>query len=1045
MIEREKIEQAIAAQEGLRPLLGDAVVDASIAALRQSLQQSPPPAEAEQRKQVTVLFGDVSGFTAMSETLDAEEVRDIMNALWRRIDAAILAHGGHIDKHIGDAVMAIFGVPAASEDDPERAIHTALAMQKEVREFAAKTKHTLQMRIGVNTGPVLLGSVGSNSEFTAMGDAVNLASRLEHAAPVGGVMISHDTLRHVQGIFEVETLEPIAVKGKKEPVQVYVVKKAKPRAFTATPRGAGIETPMIGREAEIKILQDALRQAIEDRESQMVTVVGEAGLGKSRLLLEFDRWVELLPDRLWYFKGRASAHTLNSPYGLLRDLFAYRFEILETDDAAGVREKMERGVAGFLEQDPQAELKAHFIGHLIGYDFSASPHLKGALGDSGQLREQALAYLGQLFSAAAAKQPVLLLFEDIHWADERSLDAIAHVVASWPNLRLVVVCLARPSLFERMASWGEGRSYHQRVALKPLSKLDSRRLVGEILRKVEAVPADLRDLIVTNAEGNPFYVEELIKMLCEEGVIVKGEARWRVESGRLAELKVPPTLTGVLQARLDSLAPAERETLQRASVVGRIFWDSAVDRLGEGGAGGGPDVLGALRGKEMVFRRDSSAFAGTQEYIFKHALLRDVTYESVLKRARLKFHAQVADWLVVQSGDRAGEYSRLIAEHYELAGELRKAAEFLERAGTRTLRVSAYAEAKECFERALKLLPETENGGAALRIALMRQLGEAQVGLGDYTGARGCYEISLALARGCRDSKGMADAGSSLSYVAFAIGDYASAELRAGESIALSRESNDQAGLADAQFRLSLCVAAQGRYAEGKSAAVESLALFERLGDAAGMARCLNSLGNIAADLKAYGEAKAHYQKSMALSRDVGNRFGVGCALNNMGLAVFQLGERAEARRLYLEAMVIFQEIGIKRGLASCLDSLGELEFGGGNVEAAEVHYLACLKLASEIGGLSFVLGAIAGLAPIRARVMGAQTALEWLGLALSHPSSAPDIRQRAGDLLPALRAGMSDAEADAALKRGADLPLDEIVKAILKKDGAGDGNRTHV
>src|SRR6185312_4241437 len=457
--------------------------------------------------------------------------------------------------------------PVAAEDDPERAVKAALAMQKELADFAASSGRPLKMRIGVNTGPVLLGAVGANAEFTAMGDAVNLASRLEHAAPVGGVLISHDVYRHVRGVFEVESLEPISVKGKKEPIQVYLVKKANPRTFRSTSRGADIETPMIGREGELKILQDALRQAIEDRESQVVTVVGEAGLGKSRLLLEFDRWVELLPDRVWYFKGRASPSMINSPYGLLRDLFAYRFEILETDGADAVREKLERGVGGFLPGDSGAVEKAHFIGQLLGYDFSSSPHLKSVLGDARQMRERALVYVGQLFSEAASKQPVLLLFEDIHWADERSLEALAQVIAACPKLQLAAVFLARPALFERMPSWGEGRSNHQRVSLKPLSKLDSRRLVGEILRKVESVPADLRDMIVSNAEGNPFYVEELVKMLGEEGVIVQDGERLRVESGRLAELKVPPTLTGVLQARLDGLSAGERETLQRASVV----------------------------------------------------------------------------------------------------------------------------------------------------------------------------------------------------------------------------------------------------------------------------------------------------------------------------------------------------------------------------------------------------------------------------------------------------------------------------------------------
>ncbi len=274
MTEREQIEQTIAALEAQRALLGDVVVETALAPLRQKLAALAAPRSAEDgtRKLVTVLFADVSGFTAMSETLDAEDVRDVMNALWRRLDSAIFQHGGHIDKHIGDAVMALWGAQTAREDDPEQAIRGALAMQKELENWRIDFGHrtdtlqspltthhssaaNLQMRIGLNTGPVLLGAVGMTSEFTAMGDSVNLASRLEHAAPVGGILISHDTYRHVRGLFDVQPQAPLSVKGKAEPIQTYVVQRAKPRAFRLGTRGVqGVETRMVGREAQLTAL-----------------------------------------------------------------------------------------------------------------------------------------------------------------------------------------------------------------------------------------------------------------------------------------------------------------------------------------------------------------------------------------------------------------------------------------------------------------------------------------------------------------------------------------------------------------------------------------------------------------------------------------------------------------------------------------------------------------------------------------------------------------------------------------------------------------------
>jgi class 3 adenylate cyclase len=521
MTERKQLEQAIATLEAQRAILGDAVVEASIAALREKLAVLEPEPTEQRRKQVTVLFADVSGFTAMSETLDAEDVNEIMNALWEHLDRAITKHGGTIDKHIGDAVMALWGAETAHEDDPERAIRAALVMQAEVSDFglritdlAAKLriqnlKPDIGMRIGINTGPVLLGQVGTIGEYTAIGDTVNTASRLEQAAPVGDILISHDTYRHVRGLFSVQALDPITVKGKAEPIEVYVVQQAKPRAFRLGTRGVeGIETRMIGREAELKQLQDALYTVMEDSQRQIMTIIGEAGVGKSRLLYEFDKWIELLPDTIHSFRGRASLEIQNLPYALIRDLFFFRFQIQDSDRANVVREKMERSIGEALgeacpeagRRDEQSQMKAHFIGQLLGFDFSDSPHLQGVLGDAKQLRDRALIYLSEFFQATTALAPTVIFLEDIHWADDSSLDVVNRLALTTPDQRLLIVCLARPTLFERRPHWGEGQTpwtgsgqaFHAWLELGPLSKGDSRRLVEEILQKVESARGPAR-------------------------------------------------------------------------------------------------------------------------------------------------------------------------------------------------------------------------------------------------------------------------------------------------------------------------------------------------------------------------------------------------------------------------------------------------------------------------------------------------------------------------------------------------------------------------
>ena len=399
--EIDQLKTGMAALEAQRAILGDAIVDSALGPMREKLAALEAQSRADQqRKQATVLFADVSGFTAMSETMDAEEVAGVMNDLWAAVDRAITEQGGHIDKHIGDAVMALWGADTAREDDPERAVRAALAMQAAIGFFCETRGAALAMRIGINTGPVVLGAVGTTGEFTAMGDAVNLASRLEHAAPVGGVLIGHDTYRLVRGIFDVEPQAPLAVKGKAEPVQTYVVVRAKPRAFRMATRGVeGIETRMVGRDAELDTLKNAYLDAFESAETRVATVIGEAGVGKSRLLYEFDNWLELRPEHIFYYKGRSTPNTQNVPYSLFRDLFANRFEILESDPIAVALDKFRQGMAGVLEPD-----LADVVGHWLGFDFSSSEAVQRLLGDSG-LMQSARAFLMRYFRALSVPSP----------------------------------------------------------------------------------------------------------------------------------------------------------------------------------------------------------------------------------------------------------------------------------------------------------------------------------------------------------------------------------------------------------------------------------------------------------------------------------------------------------------------------------------------------------------------------------------------------------------------------------------------------------------
>jgi class 3 adenylate cyclase/tetratricopeptide (TPR) repeat protein len=730
----QELEKTIANLEAQRSTLGDSTVDTAILSLREKQAQLAAAAQpSQQRKLVTLLFMDIVGSTSIAQHMDPEDVRDVFDIALIQLAEPVAAQGGRVTRFMGDGFLAVFGAPTAMEDDPERAVRAGLAIIALVGGIGLQLKQNwqiqnFQVRVGVNTGLVMLGGK-TEAVDTLMGAAVNLAARLESAAPPGGLLVSHNTYRHIRGVFDVEVWQRLPVKGFDEPVKVYRVLRARPRAFRVVTRGVeGIETPMVGRTTELKTLQDALLNAIDESEGQIVTVIGEAGVGKSRLLYEFQNWLELLPPpAVRFYEARAYQEALHTPYGMLRHLFSSRFQVQDDDRGDVVREKVCQGLGEAFSSYPEGEMRAHLLGQWLGFDFSCSPHLKGVLGDPEQLRNRGLMYLGEYFNRISSLEPVVIFLEDIHWADDSSLDVLNWLGERLPHQRVVVVCAARPTLLERRPYWGEGLAYHHCLRLEPLSRRESRQLVLEILKLVDQVPPELRELVVEGAEGNPFYIEELVKMLIEDGIIVKGEDAWQIRIERLAEIQVPSTLTEVLQARLDSLSADERRVLQQASVVGRLFWDGVVAYIQtaeDGREGFVPQALTALRQRELIYRREESAFANVREYIFKHDILREVTYESVLKRLRKVYHGLVADWLIAQGEERAAEFNGLIAEHLYQAGREAEAGQYFLHAGETALRSYANGEAEAHFRRAIALLakaPQRAPCLAGLSEALGRQ------------------------------------------------------------------------------------------------------------------------------------------------------------------------------------------------------------------------------------------------------------------------------------------------------------------------------------
>jgi len=970
MNELEQLEQTIAALEAQRATLGDDVVKTALGPLREQLTalKEKQSSETQQRKLITVLFADVSGFTHMSEQLDHEEVSEIINALWSLLDYTILDLGGFIDKHIGDAVMALFGAPTAQEDDPERAIRAALGMQAGIKSWKADFSEAnptlyslvqnIKMRIGINTGPVLLGTVGTTGEYTAIGDAVNLASRLEHASPVGGVLISQDTYQHVRGIFEVIPLNPIQVKGKSEPIQVYVVSSRRPRSFRITARGVeGIETRMIGREVELGKMQAALQTVMKAGGIHLINIVAEAGTGKSRLLYEFIKWLEEQHYSLNMFKGRATPEMMHSPYALVRNMLATSFEIQDSDTSSEAREKLERGLLTHTGGGQDVNMQVPFIGHLIGYDYSDDPHLAGIQGDARQIRDLAFHYMTQFFVNSTRDQVGILLLEDIHWADNGSLDLVEHMLKDRPDIPLLIICLTRPVLFERHPGWGEGPFEHLRLDLQPLTPQDSRQLVADILRKVPEIPFALVELITERAEGSPFYVEELIKALIDEGIILRDAEHWQVRTDRLSDLKVPATLTGVLQARLDNLPTADREVLQQASVVGRVFWNQVVEHMRnpESRVTNTPPLVAArletLEKKELIFHRDASAFAETPEYIFKHAILHDVTYESVLLRLRKVYHIQVAENLIELGGERVNEYAGRIGEHFELADERPRAAEWYTHAGIQAQETYAPEAAASYYQKALGFL-RNQTGAEPLRRKqeVCRRLGEVLNWQARYIDAAVTYQLLLDISkdRGDLESQSRAHYGmaTSLGYQ----GDQHSALESAVQAEKMARKADSSIDLVKA-----LWIQGTIRFRLGEPQAVlelgeQALEIATKLDKPVEIGRCLNLLGAAQYVNGRFQQAEEYFERSLAIFQEQGNRRQGMDLLSNLGVIAEASGDYDLALERYQNALEIARQSGYRDGEIVFLTNRGGQYVALQRYSEAARDLIEAIKLAGAAG-----------------------------------------------------------------------------------------------
>ena len=967
--EHQQLEAGIAALEAQRSLLGDAVVDAAVVGLRVKLAAltapaSPQPEPAQTLKQLSILFLDLVGSTTLSQQLDPEAFSAVMDDALQGGTAVVEQHRGRVLQYAGDNILAAFGADESREDDTERAVHCGLALLElgKTLGFEVLKAHGhagFNVRVGIHTGGVLLGG-GVDAEGTIRGTAVNIAARMEQTAPTGALRISHDTYAQVRGLFEVEVQVPLSVKGVDAPIQSYLVKRAKPRNFRIGTRGIeGVATRMIGRDAELEALQAAYHRLYAERQMAAVTVVAEAGIGKSRLLYEFEAWSEARPETFFLFRGRATPQTDSQAYGLLRDILAWRFQIFDDDSIEAARQKMEDGIVPLFTHDDGPDLAeghAHLLGHLIGIEWRDSRHIRGILDDPKQIRNRAIHAAAQIFRRVSAtdSSPVILQLEDLHWADGESLDFLNYLAEVNRDVPLLVLSFTRPTLFERRPDWRSTEGIHTRIDLAPLDKRASRDLANELLKKLPEVPAALRELLTSSAEGNPFYMEELVKMLIDQGAIQTGEP-WKVDAERLLVTQVPPTLTGVLQARLDGLPQPERRALQQASIVGAVFWDQALAAIEAQAA----QQLPALVQRELTLPRGDAQLDGLQEgireYAFRHQVLHQVTYDTVLKRHKREGHAKVAQWLAALTGRaslRGGDFLGIAAGHFEQAGEDANAAEFHARAAEQGGQRFAHDRVLLHVGRALALLGQATQGADAAQAAqaeLRWRLLWVREKTLDLQARRDEQAADLdalsLLADAFDDDRRRAEVARRRGIRAMRMADWAAMESAARHGLTCAARAGDDGLRLHALRLLAYARVYQGDIEAGRALALQGLAQARSLGLRGVEARLLNVLA-IAAGMQTDGVGYLDLDRqSLQIHRETGDRVNEAIGLANQGEGWLKLGGLAQARRELDAALQMLRANGdrVIEGLA--LTNLSALALWQGD----ETRALALARQALDI------------------------------------------------------------------------------------------------
>jgi class 3 adenylate cyclase/tetratricopeptide (TPR) repeat protein len=885
---------------------------------------------------VTVLFADLSGYTAVAEKLDPESVKRVLDQILERLGGEVDRYGGYVDKFIGDNVMAIFGAPVAHGDDAERAVLAGLAMQDAMGEIndPLGRRHGVRFElcVGINTGEVLAGRVGDG--YTVVGDSVNVAARLQAAARPGSVMVGEQTYRATRAAIDYRPLtEPLALKGKTQPVHAWEALASR----TAEARGdesAPSRAPLIGRGSELSQLRDLLERVTQRRTPHLVTVIGEAGIGKSRLLAAFEDELARGAATPTVRRGRCLPYGSNVVYWPLAEVIRAECGIVDGESPAVAWTKLSTRVGELLEAgSPDSrplEPKIAVIGRLLGIE-PGTGEVPAHTEDAQRTREIFFAAIRACVEGLAAQRPLILAWEDIHWADEGMLDLIEHL-GQWVRAPVLQICLAREELLNRRSDWGGVRRDATTLFLDPLGESETRELVSALMAAHEPQEGVVA-AVAQRAEGNPLFAEEMVRRLSEEDAS--------------SAIELPHSVQALLAARLDSLEPFQRRLLAHAAVIGRTFWEGALLGVAEAENGDLPSALRGLREKDLVIASEGSDLQGESELAFKHALIRDVAYTMLPKAVRARKHFEVGEFIEARAGERVEEVVALLAEHFGRAAALgaelslspeeiepyrEKALRYLESAGDAARAFYSNAEALVHYDAAAE---QTGSDEAAIA-RLDEKRGDVALRLGRVDLAISVWERALSYHSARDDYERVAELHRKVGAALAHKGERKQAIEHHQQGINLIKDADPSLALVRLYEEAAWLYMQTGENMLAIYASEKALRLAERLGEVSAASRAHGIFGRVFGRIGDNIKARENLERAVELARSSDAHETVIALLALGAHLESSEADYAGAMAAYRDALALAEQIGDVPAEIELHAALGQLAVYAADWEEVE-------------------------------------------------------------------------------------------------------------